>query len=58
MCEVELMNLATGQTWIKTFNDLHEARVFVNKCRFSKRISVLSVVCYTYSQYEYVMYGK
>jgi len=58
MCEVELMNRTNGQTWLKEFNDLREARVFVNKCRFSKRIMVLSVVCDTYTQYQYVMYGK
>lgn len=58
MCEVELMNMANGQTWFKRFGDLREARVFVNKCRFSKRVMVLSVVCDTYTQYQYVMYGK
>lgn len=58
MCEVELMNRTNGQTWLKEFDDLREARVFVNKCRFSKRIMVLSVVCDTYTQYQYVMYGK
>lgn len=58
MCEVELMNIANGKTWIKTFNDIREARVFVNKCNHSIRVSVLSVVCDTYTQYQYVMYGK
>jgi hypothetical protein len=58
MCEVELMNRTNGQTWIKRFDDLREARVFVNKCRFSKRVMVLSVVCDTYPQYQYVCYGK
>lgn len=58
MCIVEIMNLSNGQTWFKEYKDLKEARVFVNKCRFSKRIKVLSVVCDTYTQYQYVMYGK
>ena len=58
MCEIELYNRLTGEIFSKKFDDLKEARVFVNKCRFSKRVKVLSVFCYTYSQYQYVMYGK
>ena len=58
MCEVELKNLTNGEIFSKHFDDLREARVFVNKCRFSKRIMVLSILCDTYSQYQYVAYGK
>lgn len=58
MCEVELMNRSNGQTWTNKYSDLKVARNFVNKCRFSKRVRVLSVFCDTYEQYEYVMYGK
>ena len=58
MCYVELMNKTNGQTWTREISDLKEARVFVNKCRFSKRVMVLSVLCDTYTQYQYVMYGK
>ena len=58
MCEVELFNRLTGEIFSKKFDDLREARVFVNKCRFSKRVLVLSVLCDTYTQYQYVVYGK
>jgi len=58
MCEVQLYVYATGQTFVKKFDDLRKARVFVNKCRFSQKVLVLSTVCDTCSQYRYVEYGE
>lgn len=40
--EVDCLNLQTGQTFTKRFDSVYKCRLFVNKCRYSKRIQVLS----------------
>ena len=57
MCEIELLVEQTGKIFIKRFDDLHQARVFLLKCKHSRRVGVLSVVCDTYTHYLYVCRG-
>lgn len=58
MNEVECLDLTTGKVFSKYFYDLHEQRVFINKCRFSKRIRVLSYTWQNEAQHEYLVYGR
>lgn len=34
--------LETGKTFCRTYNSQYQARLFRNKCRYSKRIRILS----------------
>lgn len=42
MYEVILMNLKTGERFTKTFESLFLCRKFVNKCKYSRKVKVIS----------------
>lgn len=41
MYEVGLINLKTGEQFVKTFDSLFLCKKFVNKCRYSKKVMVV-----------------
>lgn len=42
MFTVDLLNVATGKEFKKVFDSPYLLNKFLNKCRFSKRVKVLS----------------
>lgn len=40
--EFELFDTKTGKTFKKTITPMSKAQSFINKCRFSKKIVILS----------------
>ena len=57
MCEIETMVNATGVIVKRTFDDLKVARLHFLKCNHSRKVGIVSVVCDTYEQYQYVVRG-
>ena len=41
MLEVTLINLKTGERFTKSFDSLFLCKKFVEKCRYSKKVSVI-----------------
>ena len=58
MNEVWCRDLVKGKDFILKFNDLHKQRVFLLRCRYSKKIMVLGYTWQTESQYQYLQYGR
>ena len=58
MNEVEVLVLDTNKTFIKHFDDVREQRKFMIKCKYSKKLMVLSFTWNGQAQYEYLMWGK
>ena len=58
MNEVTCLNLQTGETFTRYFNDLKAQRLFLLKCKHSKKVMVVSYTWQTYSQYEYLEFGR
>lgn len=57
MNEVNCYNKLTGQTFTKYFNDLREQRVFLLRCKHSKKVMVVGYTWQSESQRQYLEYG-
>jgi hypothetical protein len=57
MNQVYCFNLLTGQEFTLTFNNLKQQRLFLLRCKFSKKIKVLGYTYQNESQYRYLEYG-
>ena len=44
MFEVELLNLKTNQKFIKRFWEIKKKNNFINKCKYSKKVKILSIL--------------
>jgi len=53
MNEVWCLDLKTGREFTMYFNDLHKQRLFLLKCKYSKKILVTG---YTYNSQEEHLY--
>lgn len=52
MITITLRNLKTGEVFDKVFTSPYLARVFVNKCRFSKKVRVIGTVASSFAAWE------
>ena len=56
MYDFECQDRTTGKIFHKVFNDETSARKFALRCRYGKKILILSVMgCYTIETYDYIM---
>lgn len=58
MNEVWCYDKTTGREFTLKFNDLHKQRVFLLRCKHSKKIIVLGYTWQSESQYQYLAYGR
>ena len=55
MNEVECLDVINNKVFIKRFYDVREQRKFILRCKYSKRIKVLSYTWQTSEQYKYLL---
>ncbi len=54
MYTITCLTLDRHTTFDKEFNDIKLAHNFVNKCKYSKKIKVIGVMCQTNEELEYI----
>ncbi len=57
MNEVSFLILETGKEITKRFCDLKEQRLFLLRCRHSKKVLITGYTYQGQSEYEYLEYG-
>ena len=57
MNEVWCLDLKTNKEFTLHFNDLHKQRLFLLRCKYSKKIMVLGYTYQNQSQNDYLRYG-
>ena len=57
MNEVSFIVLATGKEVTKYFDDLKQQRLFLLRCKHSKKVFVTGYTYQSQAQYEYLEYG-
>lgn len=58
MNKVSFLVLETGKEITKYFDNLKEQRLFLLRCRHSKKVFITEFSYQSQSQYEYLVYGK
>ena len=54
MNEVECLDLRTMKTFTKVFDSPYKARVFVLRCKHSKKLRVIGFTYHSQEEYEYI----
>lgn len=57
MNEVSFLVLATGKEVTKYFDDLRQQRLFLLRCKHSKKVIITGYTYQSQAQYEYLEYG-
>lgn len=58
MNEVYCYDIIKGREFTLRFDDLHKQRVFLLRCKYSRKIKVLGYTWQSESQRLYLEYGK
>lgn len=57
MNEVYCLDLATGREFTRTFDNLYKQRLFLLRCKHSKKIVVTGYTYQDQEEYEYLEFG-
>lgn len=58
MNEVYCLDNTTGREFTLYFDDLKKQRNFLIKCRYSKKIHIIGFTYQSYTQYQYLTFGR
>lgn len=58
MNEVNVLDLTTNREFTRYFSDLKEQRVFMLRCKHSKKVFITGFTYQGQAQYEYLVYGR
>ncbi len=58
MNEVYCIDLTTGRSFTKKFDNLRNQRLFLLKCKYSKKIKITGFTYQDEEEYLYLQYGR
>lgn len=56
MIKIDYMILKTGQILTHEFDDVYEAKKFLLRCRYSKKVRVVGVECLLQDDFEFLQW--